>query len=98
MPRPKKYKTEAERLEARREQTRDRVKKHRVKRYKKDVTENHIHVTQNVTHNFTNSKYSDKDYEELETKYKALLHESEITNEYCKELEEQLAEAKEMGY
>jgi hypothetical protein len=98
MPRPKKYNTEAERLEAVRAQSRERMRKHRVMRNKKDVTENHIHVTQNVTHNFTNNKYSDKDYEELETKYKALLHEVEITNEYCKELEEQLAEAKEMGY
>ncbi len=98
MPRPKKYNTEAERVEAVRAQSRERMRKHRVKRNKKDVTQNHIVVTQNVTHNFTNNKYSDKDYEELETKYKALLYELEVTNEYCSELEDKLTEAKEMGY
>ena len=98
MPRLKKYKTETERLDAVRAQSRERMRKHRVKRYKKDVTQNHIHVTQNVTHNLTNNKYSDKDYEELEIKYEALLNEVEVTNEYCAELEDKLTEAKEMGY
>ena len=94
MSRPRKYKTEAERLEAVRAQNRERQRRHRVKRDKIDVTGNHIHVTQNVTHNVEDTK----EYKELEAKYKALLYELEVTNEYCTELEDKLTEAKEMGY
>jgi len=102
MSRPRKYKTEAERLEAVRAQNRERQRRHRVKRDKIDVTGNHIHVTQNVTHNVTQNVTHNvedtKEYKELEAKYKALLYELEVTNEYCTELEDKLTEAKEMGY
>ena len=102
MSRPRKYKTEAERLEAVRAQNRERQRRHRVKRDKIDVTGNHIHVTQNVTHNYNdnndNNVEDSKKYKELEAKYKALLYELEVTNEYCTELEDKLTEAKEMGY
>ena len=103
MSRPVKYKTEAERSEAVKVQNRERQRRHRVKRDKKDVTENNIDVTQNITQNSSKNykllyELLKREYKELEDKYKALLYESEITNEYCRELEEQLNEAKDMGY
>ena len=108
MSRPNKYNTEAERLEARREQHKRYNKKRKVSK-DNSKTPNDSHKVSNDNNdnncygpndnNDNNYNVKDtKEYKELRAKYKALLHESEITNEYCKELEEQLAEAKEMGY
>ena len=98
MARPQKYKTEAERLQARREQFR-----------KANKNRNNNNNNNSVSNNNKNNNNYSKNYKllyellkieqkELETKYKALLYENRVTNEYCKELEEQLNEAKEMGY
>ena len=83
MARPQKYKTEAERLQARREQFRKANKNRN-------------------NNNNKNNNNSDKNYkllyELLKIEHEQLKEENRVTNEYCKELEEQLNESKEMGY
>ena len=52
--------------------------------------------------NNKNNNNSDKNYkllyELLKIEHEQLKEENRVTNEYCKELEERLNEAKEMGY
>ena len=98
MPRPQKYKTDAERVEAVRAQSRERMRKHRVKRNNKTVTQNPVNVTVNVTQNSNDNNDNNSKLVDLQKKYDELLYELEVTNEYCTELEGKLAEAKEMGY
>ncbi len=92
MPRPRKYKSEAERAEARKA----KYKKYNSKRSNKSG--NHYNPIQVKVVNHLNCNDSDSKLAELQKKYDALVYELEVTNEYCAELEDKLAEAKEMGY
>ena len=94
MARPLKYKTEAERSEARREQH----KKYNKKRNDKNDNNSNSYNDRNDKNYKLLYELQKIEYRELEDKYKALLYESEITNDYCRELEDKLKEAKEMGY
>ena len=115
MSRPRKYKTEAERLQARREQTRKAVNKHRKgvsnnvstnsmveSNVSNNVSYNNNNNNNSVSNNNNNNNNSNKNYkllyELLKREHEQLIEENRVTNEYCKELEEQLNEAKEMGY
>ena len=95
MARPQKYKTEAERLQARKEQH----KKYNSKRSNKsnDNNDNNCYKPNDKNDSNSNKNYKLL-YELLKIEHEQLKEENRVTNEYCKELEEQLNEAKEMGY
>ena len=82
MVRPHKYKTEEERLQARREQTRKAVNKHR-----KGVSNNSVSNNSNVSNNVSNN--SDKNYKLL---YELLKVEHEELKEHNKANEELIEE------
>ena len=82
MVRPVKYKTEEERLQARREQTRKAVNKHR-----KGVSNNSVSNNSNVSNNVSNN--SDKNYKLL---YELLKIEHEELKEHNKANEELIEE------
>jgi len=82
MVRPHKYKTEEERLQARREQTRKAVNKHR-----KGVSNNSVSNNSNVSNNVSNN--SDKNYKLL---YELLKIEHEELKEHNKANEELIEE------
>jgi hypothetical protein len=98
MPRPQKYKTEAERLQARREQ-------HRIynsKRSKKsnDNNDNNVNITLNIHNDNNDNNYKElkEKYETLQTLYEQLKYENSINCEYIEELQDKLDSLQDQGY
>lgn len=98
MPRPQKYKTEAERLQARLQQYKDYNKK----RSKTSNHSNHKNsniVVNVVNHNNSNENNEWKDkYETLQTLYEQLKYENSINCEYIEELQDKLDSLQDQGY
>ena len=89
MSRPRKYKTEAERLQARREQTRKAVNKHR-----KGVSNNSVSNNSNVSNNVSNN--SNKNYkllyELLKVEHEELKEHNKVNEDYIQELQHKVRE------
>ena len=89
MVRPVKYKTEEERLQARREQTRKAVNKHR-----KGVSNNSVSNNSNVSNNVSNN--SDKNYkllyELLKIEHEELKEHNKVNEDYIQELHNKVKE------
>ena len=89
MVRPKKYANETERLQARREQTRKAVNKHR-----KGVSNNSVSNNSNVSNNVSNN--SNKNYkllyELLKVEHEELKEHNKVNEDYIQELQHKVRE------
>lgn len=101
MPRPKKYNTDVERLEARREQHKNYNKKRSKK--SNDNNDNNVNVVVNVVNhnndnNDNNYKQWKEKYETLLVEHKQLQYENSVNCEYIDELQDKLDTLQAQGY
>ena len=94
MVRPHKYKTEEERLQARREQTRKAVNKHRKGVSNNSVSNNSVSNNSNVSNNVSNN--SNKNYkllyELLKVEHEELKEHNKVNEDYIQELQHKVRE------